>query len=88
MTLKINSMYRIADGYLIPRSHWSEGTPPKYAIFEHLQGGGKSYIKSTITLSLKECRKILGLTVKEGVEIYEDYNNEQRHCKGQNECFS
>lgn len=69
MTLKINSMYKVAGGYLIPRSHWSEDAAPQYAIFERLQGGETNFIKSTITLTMKECRKLLGLGAKEGVKL-------------------
>lgn len=69
MTLKINSMYKVSGGYLIPRSHWSDDAAPQFAIFEKLQGGKTNYIKSTITLTMKECRKMFGLGAKEGVKI-------------------
>ena len=69
MTLKLNCMYKVADGYIIPRSHWSEDAAPKYAIFEHLHGGETRFIKEHITLSIKECRKVFGIGAKEGVAI-------------------
>lgn len=69
MVLKINGMYKIAGGYLIPRSHWSEDAAPNYAIFEKLQGGEGHYIKTHVTLTLKECRKLFSLSTKEGVKI-------------------
>ena len=69
MTLKINSMYKIAGGFLIPRSHWSEDAAPNYAIFEILRGGDNRFSKSHTTLTIKECRKILGIGAKEGVKI-------------------
>lgn len=69
MVLKINCMYKIAGGYLIPRSHWSEDAAPNYAIFEILHGGDGKFSKTHTTLTIKECRKMFGLSTKEGVKI-------------------
>lgn len=69
MVLKINGMYKIAGGYLIPRSHWSEDAAPNYAIFEILHGGDGRFSKTHTTLTIKECRKMFGLGAKEGVKI-------------------
>lgn len=69
MVIKINGMYKIAGGYLIPRSHFSEDAAPNYAIFEILHGGDGRFSKAHTTMTIKECRKILGLGAKEGVKI-------------------
>lgn len=69
MTLKINSMYKVAGGYVIPRSHFSEDAAPNFAIFEVLQGGESHFVKKHTTFNRKELRKVLGLGKGEKVEI-------------------
>ena len=74
MTLKVNSMYKIADGYLIPVSHFKKyDTKEKgveYAVFRRLviENGGH-YIARHYTMTKAEIKKALGLAKNERVEI-------------------
>lgn len=69
MTLKINSAYKTATGYIIPRSHMFQGKGVKYAIFEVIAGGDGKYVKKHATYTTTELRKVLALTKNERVEI-------------------
>ena len=69
MVLKINSMYKVDGGFIIPRSHFSEDAAPNYAIFELLQGGESHFVKKHTTFNRKELRKVLGLGKDEKVEL-------------------
>ena len=71
MKLKINSMYKTATGFIIPRSHFSGEKGLKWACVDVLDvtQGGKHYIKESTTMSTKEIKKALDLTRNEGVEI-------------------
>ncbi len=70
MILKINSMYRIEGGYLVPRSHVTSSKGERYAIFQKLNiKPDGSYITSHITLTTKELRKIFKLERGEKIEI-------------------
>lgn len=70
MTLKVNSSYKtIAGGYIIPRSLWSHNQTPKYAIFDVLQIIDGRYVKKTTVYDVRQCRKLLGLTGREGITI-------------------
>ena len=69
MKLKLNSMYKTATGYVIPRSHFSGTNPPNYLIADLLIGDETHYTKKTVTLTRKELKKLLDLPNNERVEI-------------------
>lgn len=71
MKLKINSMYKTATGFIIPRSHFSIERGQKWLCVDVLTvtQGGKHYIKESTTMSTKEIKKALDLARNEGVEI-------------------
>lgn len=69
MVLKINSMYKVDGGFIIPRSHFSEDAALNFATFEVLQGGESHFVKKHTTFNRKELRKVLGLGKGEKVEI-------------------
>ena len=71
MKLKINSMYKTATGFIIPRSHFSIERGQKWLCVDVLTvtQGGKHYIKEITTMSTKEIKKALDLARNEGVEI-------------------
>lgn len=69
MILKINSMYQSANGYIVPRSHFSEDKANQYCIVEELIGGGSHFVVSHKTMSKKELRKALGISGKEQIVI-------------------
>lgn len=68
MTLKRNAMYKTNDGYIIPRSLFSDSMP-RYAIVEELAGGDDHFIKVTTTYTAKDFRRVLNLSAKEKIEI-------------------
>lgn len=69
MQLKINSSYTTATGFLIPRSHLSQGNGEKYIIVQLLEGGVTHYTSRHLTMTTKEIRKALNLAKNERVEI-------------------
>ena len=71
MKLKINSMYKTATGFIIPRSNFSIERGQKWLCVDVLTvtQGGKHYIKKSTTMSTKEIKKALDLARNEGVEI-------------------
>lgn len=66
MKLKINSMYKTDDGFIIPMSHLMGEKGVKYGVFRLLIGTNPVVIKHT-TLSTKELKEIMH--TKERVEI-------------------
>lgn len=68
MTLKVNSMYKIKDGYIIPRSKFGDAMP-RYAIVEILKGGETHWIKTHTTFTAKDFRQALFIGQKEKIEI-------------------
>lgn len=71
MEIKVNSSYAIEGGFLIPRSHFSEGFKgERYAIIEllMLKAGGR-YVKKHTTASGVEIKKLLGMSKKERLDI-------------------
>ena len=68
MTLKINSMYPTATGFIIPRSHANTDTGEKYCIVQVLTGDNVHYTSHHTTMSHKELRKALKLPAKERIE--------------------
>ena len=69
MTLKINSMYKVDGGFIIPRSHIYQNKGDAFCIVEVLQGGESHFVKKHTTFNRKELRKVLGLGKGEKVEI-------------------
>ena len=70
MILKVNSMYRVEGGYLVPRSHATSSKGERYAIFQKLDvKPDGSYITSHITLSTRELKKYFKLEKGERIEI-------------------
>lgn len=69
MKIKINSMYAIAGGYIIPRSHFSETDVPAYAVVDLLIGGEIDYVKKPCTMTRQELKKAFGLNKNERIEI-------------------
>lgn len=68
MILKLNSIYKIEDGYIIPRTRFSDDMP-KYAIVEILTGDNSHFVVSHKTFTQKDFRQILNLSTKERIEI-------------------
>ena len=68
MTLKVNQMCKTEWGYLIPRSHFTEGIP-KYAIIECLYSNLSTFKVEHHTMSMKEIREALGVKKNERIEI-------------------
>lgn len=69
MKLKLNSMYKTATGYVIPRSHFSETNQSNYLIADLLTGDETHYVKKPITLTRRELKKLLDLPNNERVEV-------------------
>ena len=69
MKLKVNSSYKTANGYIIPRSHVKAEKGEKFCIVQVLTGGDTHYESRHMTMSYKELRKVLALSQKEKVEI-------------------
>lgn len=69
MTLKINSMYKVDGGFIIPRSHIHQNKGDAFCIVEVLQGGENHFVKKHTTFNRKELRKVLGLGKGDKVEI-------------------
>lgn len=65
MTLKINELYKVETGYIIPRSQIHDDL----AIFEVLTGGELHYVKGHCTFTTKELKKIFKIKGKERIEI-------------------
>ena len=68
MVLRVNAMYITEDGYIIPRTRFSDDTP-KYAIVEILTGDNSHFVVSHKTFTQKDFRQALNLSAKERVEI-------------------
>ena len=69
MTLKVNSSYATATGFIIPRSHFAGEKGDRYCVVQILTGGVNHYISKHTTMSIKELRKALNLKDKERMEI-------------------
>lgn len=69
MQLKVNSMYQTDTGWIIPRSHLSEGKGEKYLIVEVLTGGVEHFVKSHTSYTTKELRKVLHIGAKERLDV-------------------
>lgn len=68
MILKVNAMYDTEDGYIIPRTRFSDDMP-KYAIVEILTGDNSHFVVSHKTFTQKDFRRALNLSAKERIEI-------------------
>lgn len=71
MKLKIDSMYKTATGFIIPRSHFSIEKGQKWLCVDVLTitQGGRHYTKTSTTMTQKEIKQALGLERNEGVTI-------------------
>ena len=69
MTLKVNSSYATATGFIIPRSHFAGEKGDRYCVVQILTGGVNHYTSKHTTMSVKELRKAFGLKEKERLEI-------------------
>ena len=69
MTLKVNSSYATATGFVIPRSHFAGEKGDRYCVVQILTGGVTHYTSKHTTMSIKELRKALNLKDKERMEI-------------------
>ena len=69
MRLRINNSYQTSTGFLIPRSHFKADNGLKYAIVEIVETDGRHYIIKHTCYDVKQFRKALKLSVKEGVTI-------------------
>lgn len=65
MTLKINELYKVDTGYIIPRSYINDDL----AIFEIITGNDLHFVKSHHTFTTKELKKIFKIKGKERIEI-------------------
>lgn len=70
MKLKINSMYKTKNGFLVPRSHLSSEKGIRWAVIEMLTfiGDGR-YIMEHVTLDTPKIKELLELDSKERIDI-------------------
>lgn len=69
MTLKINSMYEVSGGYLVPRSHLRLEKGERFAIFQELETTANGFISRHRTYSTRELRKKFKLEKGEKIDI-------------------
>lgn len=69
MTLKVNSSYPTATGFIIPRSHLKINNGEKYAIVQELTGGGSHFASRHVVMTTKDIRAKLALSQKERIII-------------------
>ena len=69
MILKINSMYQVSGGHIVPRSHFKKEKGVQYAIIERLDKTAAGYVMRHVTMTRQEIKKALGLAKNEKMEI-------------------
>ena len=71
MKLKINSMYKTKNGYLVPRSHLSSEKGIRWAVIELLNyvADGRYYAMQHVTLDTPKIKELLELDSKERIDI-------------------
>lgn len=69
MTLKVNSSYEIAEGFIIPRSHISADRASRYLVVQLLTGGKTHYTSKYTTMTVNELKKAMNVDSKERINI-------------------
>lgn len=69
MTIKVNSSYETATGFLIPRSHMSKEAGANYIIVQVLEVTADHFTNRYTTMTLAEIKKALGMQAKERLTI-------------------
>ena len=69
MTIKVNSSYETATGFLIPRSHTSKEAGANYIIVQILETTVDHFTNHYTTMTLSEIKQALGVQPKERLTI-------------------
>ena len=69
MTIKVNSSYETATGFLIPRSHISKEAGANYIIVQLLEVTNDHFENHYTTMTLAEIKKALNVPTKERLSI-------------------
>lgn len=69
MILKLNNMYSVDGGFIVPLTRYKKQAKERYAIFKKVEEGPDHYVVHHVTYNHEELQELFKVKKKERIEI-------------------